>query len=119
MLPTWAFVLCALVSGCVFVSALASVGFALARRWAATRLFGRISVLGGIAIIAVAILLIIAPTILGVDLGSGPESKATILARMISQIMNTTAIAFPGLVIGALTWPLGAIAGRRRDRDAA
>lgn len=114
MYPTWVFYFHAVVSAGVLLAALGSMYAAARRRWALTMRLGRMSVLGGVVILTVAVLMVMGPPVLGMELGPGTASKATRLARTIAELMNTTAIAVPGFLIGAVTWPLGALGQRRR-----
>jgi hypothetical protein len=119
MYPDWVFYIYAAASASVLVAALVSIGACVLRRWALARRLGRTSFFGAIAIFIVAILMVMVPPLLGIDLGSDAASKATRLARTISELMNTTVIAFPGLLVGAVTWPIAVVAQRRSARDAA
>ena len=114
MYPGWVFGLYAVASAGVLLAALASVAAAAARRWALTRRLGCLGFIGGITIFVVATLMVVVPPMLGLDLGAGSASRASRIGKTISELMNTTVIAFPGALIGAVTWPLGAIALRRR-----
>ena len=116
--PTWLFILYGGISLCMCGVSLVSVGFAIARRWSAARRFGRISFLGALALVFAALPLIFVLLLLGVGHRASTESKATLLARGISDTINLMVIIFPTLVIGALTWPIGAFVERRRARNA-
>lgn len=116
MYPSWVFYVVGVASVAVLLAACAAVVAAFAQRWALTRRLSGWSFIAGAGIVALAIAMIVLPRLLGIDLGSGPESRATRLAVTLSALMNATVVAIPGLFIGVLTWIVESALRHRRSR---
>jgi hypothetical protein len=112
----WVYGLFGVASIAVFVAACGSVVAACMRRWAfAQRVAGR-SFGAACAILVFAVVLVAT----AVPDGESPESKATRLAKTISELMNVTAGIYPAIPVSGATWAVATVVlwlRRPRARD--
>lgn len=103
----------AVVSTFAIIATLATIGAALARRWALARRCGIAAVVAIAGLVLTFGLLLCAV----MSLGTGPaaESKATVLARGISDGMNVAAILLGLALIAIPGWWIATRRARKRE----
>jgi hypothetical protein len=116
--PTWVFGLCGAMSIIVFTATCVSFIAACLRRWEFARFLSGRSCIAGIGILVVTFVLATTAVTSG---ESGPESKATRLAKTISELMNATVGIYPAVPMSGATWTVATVALwlRRRGLDRA
>jgi hypothetical protein len=115
----WTLYIIAFASASACLAGLISIGTAVAGRWLLTWRLGRAGCLGGLGAFVAAMIIVTARPLFGFEALSDASSKATLLAKAISDFMNVTALSVPAVMIGTVTWLVGRRGERRREHAGA
>src|SRR5690349_3537029 len=102
------------IAGLAIAAGVAGVALAITRQWSLAREMGRLSTLTALVLVPG----VVAALLLGFGAvaDAAAASKATLLAKTISESMNCAGLIFPSLLLGAPVW---AIASQRLRTPAA